>query len=1329
MAVSRITWTPVPNGYAGGKLRLSVLISPRLLGGGTLGTYPEWLTWPAERPRFEVTFGGAAVPATVDSPAPRLDLWKALFSTTTPVTVKTDLRARASTLAANLPVIRSWPSSRARDIAAIEHITTLAENPTSPPTVYERAPQGEGRRGGGGGYHPANSLHLSTVDKKRAMALIDIRLREDGFFAGGPLSGELPGGHYYFDADQVDFLLAEVFHSRSANSNPRGGGARSLTAHGTHLATAQDMDFHVALSSFAQYPKLQRALGLIVDLSVDPAAAGIPAPGPDVVLGLKVTWSGGNGPYESVYPQVSAIHTASEFRAKPSGDTQRGGLLRLDDTTRYDLVEVDADASAGVLTTFSQTYQQRDRNAQYSNAPGSGVGVNLQPDPGRETAALPALRSNGFSVVQRDRAEQLYNRVKTNAQRASGALSLAANPFSAEDLTHGIRVDVWDDTAKKWFSLCRRAGTYTFDGLTFTADDEGVLTLAHTQSPDGDPTVYLHESLFRWSGYSLVANRPGSTEETANGQTVTVGPDSAASGPIRMATSFRPSGLPKLRYGRDYRFRARVVDIAGNSHGLDTLPPNDFSSATRLMRYLRFEPVPSPLLLPTAPRTEAESVHLMVIRGNYDAPAREENRRQVVPRRTGQRMAEQHGRYDVPPSVLNPGGIDTLAYREIVRRDAGDLAAAGKSDPDGWGGEGYYPDRLLDVPYLADVLSRGAAFTGLPGLGPDEVFTVDFDDLFEWPARVPFRIRLKAGTGRPDYNRAARELTVLMPPGRTARVGVSSRLADAELAQLGVWDWFVRSGRSSDIPVAELRKLAVKGQLWQLTPSVELGLVHASRQPIRPPSFDKPILVRQPGQTTARLIDVVGIDRQSTASLAVFADWTEPTDVLGEPKPGTLTGSLDVARLTANGGSDEGDKLELGELHEFHDTKHRTITYSAVAASRFTEFFVQRKDVTLRGTTPVKLTDGAVGAGSVTLTDPESGKTYQPGTGKDDETGGDYVADVAAGTVARTAKGSAIADGATVTASFVPGSITRGNTEAQQPIVLNLRSSARPSAPDIAYLVPTFGWERGTDGGRVASTRRGNGVRVYLRRPWYSSGEGEQLGVVLFDGKGTMDPRLRQYVTLRAQDPLFASARVPGTPGMAEFPLAVNAKPGYRLAESETLSELTQTVAVAPHRVGYDEGRGLWYCDVTVTEGAAYTPFVRFAFARFQADSLSGVELSPVVLAQFAQLSPDRALSMVSTPGQPAGMTLTLAGTTYSAGGGRSAVVTVAVQVADPKPMGPLGWRTVSTTDLVRSGEAWSGKVTLPAARGSAPMRLIVEERERFSHGGTRLVYADAVEI
>ena len=100
--------------------------------------------------------------------------------------------------------------------------------------------------------------------------------------------------------------------------------------------------------------------------------------------------------------------------------------------------------------------------------------------------------------------------------------------------------------------------------------DEGFLKgTSSTSVPGGDDDLYLHEAVFGWDGWSLVAKRPGQTIIGNNVGT----PDVENPTDIPLITQFTPAPgtLPRLRFGRTYRFRARAVDLAGNSISRDDL--------------------------------------------------------------------------------------------------------------------------------------------------------------------------------------------------------------------------------------------------------------------------------------------------------------------------------------------------------------------------------------------------------------------------------------------------------------------------------------------------------------------------------------------------------------------------------------------------------------------------------------------------------------------------------------------------------------------------------------------------------------------------------------
>jgi len=116
---------------------------------------------------------------------------------------------------------------------------------------------------------------------------------------------------------------------------------------------------------------------------------------------------------------------------------------------------------------------------------------------------------------------------------------------------------------------------------------------------------------------------------------------------------------------------------------------------------------------------------------------------------------------------------------------------------------------------------------------------------------------------------------------------------------------------------------------------------------------------------------------------------------------------------------------------------------------------------------------------------------------------------------------------------------TEGNTLSN----VNILSSARPSTPQVEYVIPTFEWDRVTTGKKTV-TGRISGLRVYLKRPWYSSGEGEQLAVVLMFPKisDNFGGSVGATYTTWGTDPTKLSAALPNgiTPRHTDF---VNLKP------------------------------------------------------------------------------------------------------------------------------------------------------------------------------------------
>jgi hypothetical protein len=302
--------------------------------------------------------------------------------------------------------------------------------------------------------------------------------------------------------------------------------------------------------------------------------------------------------------------------------------------------------------------------------------------------------------------------------------------------------------------------------------------------------------------------------------------------------------------------------------------------------------------------------------------------------------------------------------------------------------------------------------------------------------------------------------------------------------------------------------------------------------------------------------------------------------------------------------------------------------------------------------------------------------------------------------------------------------------------------------------------------------RFGGGLRVYLDRPWYSSGDGELLGVVLYGESFPIDREIwKHLVTQWGLDPIWDADRLAAYPDRWNFPRNVAEEIGLSLEEPTPAGALGKgRVNVAGHEVGFDGTR--WYCDLTVeTFRDDYSPFVRLALARYQPHALDDAKLSRVVLADFAQLTPDRALLVTSDPYHPRSLNVTISGPTPL--GPRPVYpdfppmrdpptkptrIVVTVQERDPAISGDLGWRDAAAGTAVISVNTdaqfpdekylalWSGRVQFAAVPKPQQYRLLIREYEYVSanwaivhRGGEalppwseapgRLIYAETVEI
>jgi hypothetical protein len=492
-----------------------------------------------------------------------------------------------------------------------------------------------------------------------------------------------------------------------------------------------------------------------------------------------------------------------------------------------------------------------------------------------------------------------------------------------------------------------------------------------------------------------------------------------------------------------------------------------------------------------------------------------------------------------------------------------------------------------------------------------------------------------------------------------------------------------------------------------ITPARTLTLVHAVQKPLGRPEFTMLPVERPSGQSKAlanafapltawrqfgshdaTLLGGLRIHGQSTAKIDLQATWREFVDDPSQPEPTKKAAAAHV------------EKIELKVLNEGP-------IFATAAEHRMVASYISKGD-TLWFSAPMDTLPGLTAPASVAAPVHQFGDTKH-----------------------RRVNYQAVA--CSRFREYFPDGLD--HTRTSDKVVVSVPSSARPSAPEVLYVVPVFGSEQQETTNVKTVIRRGNGVRVYLQRPWYSSGEGELLGVTLWPGD-LADPdtptreKYKPYFTQWGLDPIWKTGGIASVPTTADFSNAVTR------AMSCSLDRTDLAVDVAGHCVYFDPVRQLWFCDITVNNFDAYTPFIRLALARFQPHSLSGLELSKVVLADFVQLSPDRSAVLSVDPSDPRKARVFVGGLVPE--GPTESSFTVSVERRMANVLSDAGWEPAPATvvtvveDPPGSGSLdtmlWSGSIRFAKMPPKGQYRVVVREYEVIRRD-PNLPFAMAVEV
>ncbi|MBB3743081.1 hypothetical protein FHX10_002574 [Rhizobium sp. BK591] len=239
-----------------------------------------------------------------------------------------------------------------------------------------------------------------------------------------------------------------------------------------------------------------------------------------------------------------------------------------------------------------------------------------------------------------------------------------------------------------------------------------------------------------------------------------------------------------------------------------------------------------------------------------------------------------------------------------------------------------------------------------------------------------------------------------------------------------------------------------------------------------------------------------------------------------------------------------------------------------------------------------------------------------------------------------------------------------------------MKSTARPAVPDLRRPEPSFIISRRSDGEKHFVTRTAL-TRLYLGRGWFSSGEGERLGIVLWPPgfealkNGDVDADkinvngrklyLRDFqdsdlgvgggfITRWGGDPIrkdpteqeanfippdaFEDLKHLGT-GPHRPEIVSSALMPVRAADGPAPEYLA--VCLLTYVPCFDLDREEWYVDVNLKPNRASEPFVRFGVVRYQSQSISPELMVSEPASVTMQLLANRQVDIVERiEGEPA---------------------------------------------------------------------------------------------
>jgi len=942
-------------------------------------------------------------------------------------------------------------------------------------------------------------------------------------------------------------------------------------------------------------------------------------------------------------------------------------------------------------------------------------------DDGTKELHPPAPRTAGVGLIWRGRDEHLINTQK-RAQKLKETLSVRAldDPTSADpaddlfanDLVLGYIPVVCNDqdfrNPDNWHSLTKRHEV--FSGALAGIEPEnpdGVIRLPAMQTLDAgvgqpqrrSPDIMASELVMNWNGRTLgIPDDKCATllrDEQSKLQRddpdtptehetfikhldrwqlpVTVSMPKGTRVPLQFCTD------GKLKY-----FRVKTCDIAGLQPSRfdiwDNDPENNLS-----FQYHRHEPVIPPEVLldqPLIERIPGRGLLRMVVNSDETRDTR-----WCVPPRTSFEMAEKYG-------LLTMQSLkEFVGFDEMDLRPDGSLPVVSPSDTtskSSWSlpvRKTRQVGNVGKVPYLPDPLSRMMVVRlvywmsnpkdALPQMQSKVTKIPFYSDGHEWPKAHTIRVTLFAGDDEEPSLQvvsASHVIEVHLPHGTTADLHLCSGLGEDEqatayLGSLSAIEDLRNQGLSPDDESLDPQKKDSLSDLQYLRNSF-VALLRPWRTIECVHTSKLPV---RPPRIVGLVRNEVQPDRLYDFSRRVGAPTAEFTLNFHADAQSTASVRLHAEWTYPIDGRNKSQSrtADLGEMAVEHDLGGRDVPLLPFPVTHvFPDTAYRAVKYTAIGETRFR---------------------------------GDYVRLLAS-------------DGQVMS----------------QSITVDMLNCARPPAPLFDYIVPTEKREHSNDDKYFTSKRTGGGIRVWLKKPWYVTGDGERLGVVIFESLPTdVNPPSEEDVSTRRRlttqwglDPTSCLRKQFCAPPVVED--FVEQK---EIGRNIPLKEFdNRPVSIVAYEPSFSTERDQWYADVVLDPVPAEYCFIQMALVRYQSKSIlqpQDLRISSVVKADFAQLVPDRTVIVYRDATDARTLTLRVdikTETIRTAGSppsGKAApnILYRIIEVNVFKQTGDASW--IVDNDIVVEADQnsnelddplWSGKVRWPKRLG--PRRLMVREKE-----------------